>query len=95
MEKLEYSPHCIGKIMKNCWQKDPKERPTFLQLTKVIENFTKLNFSLDYWNSTGPRGKTVLELCDVGEMVEPTLSSQRIHNQGRGVESIKKPLHRW
>jgi hypothetical protein len=32
----------------------------------------------------GPEREIVRELCDVGEMFEQTLSSQRIHNQGRG-----------
>jgi hypothetical protein len=74
MEKPEYSPNFFGDMMKNCWQKDPKERPTFLQLIEVMENFTKLNSSLDYCNSTGPEGEIVREICDVGKMVEPTLS---------------------
>jgi hypothetical protein len=37
MEKLEYSPNFLGEIMKNCWQKNPNERPTFSQLAGVIE----------------------------------------------------------
>jgi hypothetical protein len=32
MEKLEYSLNFFGEIMKSCWQKDPKERPTFSHL---------------------------------------------------------------
>jgi hypothetical protein len=30
-------PISLGEIMKNCWQKNPNERPTFSQLAGVIE----------------------------------------------------------
>ncbi|XP_046654208.1 vascular endothelial growth factor receptor 1-like [Daphnia pulicaria] len=48
MKKPEYSPVFFDQIMKNCWQKKPKERPTFLQLVDMIETYIKFNFSLDY-----------------------------------------------
>jgi hypothetical protein len=48
MKKPEYSPIFFDQIMKNCWQKKPKERPTFLQLVDMIETYIKFNFSLDY-----------------------------------------------
>jgi hypothetical protein len=48
MEKPEYSPMFFGDMMKSCWQKDPKERPTFLQLAETIEKYINSNFSADY-----------------------------------------------
>jgi hypothetical protein len=48
MEKPEYSPNFFRDMMKSCWQKDPKERPTFLQLSETIEEYINSNFSADY-----------------------------------------------
>ncbi|KAK4018027.1 hypothetical protein OUZ56_000097 [Daphnia magna] len=39
MEKPDYSPNFFGDIMKNCWKKEPNDRPTFCQLTNMIENY--------------------------------------------------------
>jgi hypothetical protein len=74
MEKPEYSPNFFRDMIKSCWQKDPKQRPTFLQLTEEIEKNMKLNSSLDYCNSTGPEGEIVQKIFYAGKMVEPTLS---------------------
>jgi hypothetical protein len=50
MEKPEYSPNFFGEIMKQCWQKDPKERPTFSQLAEKIEKYIVSLVSFDYIN---------------------------------------------
>jgi hypothetical protein len=50
MEKPEYSPNLLGDIMKQCWHIDPRERPTFSQLTEIIEKYIVSLVSLDYIN---------------------------------------------
>ena len=37
MAKPEFAPNFIAEMMKNCWQKESKERPTFSQMADVIE----------------------------------------------------------
>jgi hypothetical protein len=54
MEKPEYSPNFLGEIMKNCWQKNPNERPTFSQLAGVIEKQIESLGSLNYLNMNSP-----------------------------------------
>lgn len=36
MEKPEYAPDGIGKIMTDCWLHNPEERPTFNQLEETL-----------------------------------------------------------
>lgn len=48
MTPPEYSPNFLGEMMKNCWHKEPKERPTFSQLAEIIEKQIELVASLDY-----------------------------------------------
>jgi hypothetical protein len=50
MEKPKFAPDFFGDIMKSCWQKDPKERPTFLQLAEAIEEYIESLVSIDYLN---------------------------------------------
>jgi hypothetical protein len=40
MTPPEYSPNFLGQIVKNCWKKDPKKRPTFSQLAEMIEKYS-------------------------------------------------------
>ena len=40
-------------MMKNCWQKEPKNRPTFSQLAEVIEKQIETVVSIDYFNMNG------------------------------------------
>jgi hypothetical protein len=47
-------PISLGEIMKNCWQKNPNERPTFSQLAGVIEKQIESRVSLDYLNVNSP-----------------------------------------
>ncbi|EFX62888.1 hypothetical protein DAPPUDRAFT_119760 [Daphnia pulex] len=54
MEKPEYSPNFLGEIMKNCWQKNPNERPTFSQLAGVIEKQIESLVNLNYLNMNRP-----------------------------------------
>jgi hypothetical protein len=48
MEKPKFAPNFFGDIMKNCWLKDPEERPTFLQLSETIKNYIESLTSSDY-----------------------------------------------
>jgi hypothetical protein len=51
MTPPKYSPNFFAKIMKNCWKKDPKERPTFSQLSEMIKNYVESLASIDYLNT--------------------------------------------
>jgi hypothetical protein len=48
MEKPEFSPNFFGEVMKNCWEADPKERPTFCDLEEKITDYIKLLVGHDY-----------------------------------------------
>ncbi|EFX67214.1 hypothetical protein DAPPUDRAFT_130278 [Daphnia pulex] len=50
MEKPKFAPDFFGEMMKSCWQKDPKERPTFSQLAEAIEEYIESLVSIDYLN---------------------------------------------
>jgi hypothetical protein len=58
--KPKYSPNFYGEIMKNCWLKDPKERPTFSHLAEMIEKHMDSLVSLDYLNMNEPTGESEL-----------------------------------
>jgi hypothetical protein len=45
--------------MKNCWNSERKERPTFSKLAEMMENYIKSNNSLDYLNWTGKETEIV------------------------------------
>ena len=54
--------------MKNCWQKDPKERPTFSELAEIIEKQIESVVGFDYLNmndgpisENGPIGETLVD----------------------------------
>ena len=64
MEKPKFSPNFFGEIMKNCWQKDPKERPTFSHLAEMMDSLV----SLDYLNMNEPTGES--------ELIEETIDLQ-------------------
>jgi hypothetical protein len=66
MEKPEYSPNLLGDIMKQCWHIDPKERPTFSQLTEIIEKYIVSLVSFDYINGLESENDLI------GETVERT-----------------------
>ena len=53
MSKSEYAPNFIGDIMKNCWEKEPKDRPTFSQLADEIEEQIESVVGIDYLNLNG------------------------------------------
>lgn len=50
MKQPKYSPNILGEIMQKCWQKNPKERPTFSQLAEKIENYVEILTSSSYLN---------------------------------------------
>ena len=55
MAKPEYAPNFIGEMMTNCWQKEPNDRPTFSQMTDVIEKeIESVVLAIDYLNLNGP-----------------------------------------
>lgn len=58
MEKPKFSPNFIGEMMKNCWQKEPTDRPTFSQLAEVIEKQIESVVGFDYFNMNEPINKT-------------------------------------
>jgi serine/threonine protein kinase len=60
LEKPEYSPNFFGEMLKNSWQKDPKERPTFLQLAEAIEEYIESLVGFDYLNMNEPTGESEL-----------------------------------
>ena len=49
MDKPEYATNEVGRIMAECWNADPNQRPTFRQLEETLGRqvdpsvFTKLN----------------------------------------------------
>ena len=53
MAKPEYAPNFIGEMMSNCWQKEPKDRPTFSQMADVIEKEIESVVGIDYLNLNG------------------------------------------
>ncbi|EFX73259.1 hypothetical protein DAPPUDRAFT_58171, partial [Daphnia pulex] len=54
MEKPEYSPNFMGEMMKSCWKVNPKERPTFSQLSGTIEKYIEISVTSDYLNMNDP-----------------------------------------
>ncbi|XP_046654308.1 vascular endothelial growth factor receptor 1-like isoform X3 [Daphnia pulicaria] len=76
MEKPEYSPNFLGEIMKNCWQKNPNERPTFSQLAGVIEKQIEALGSLDYLNMNSPAN----EVGQTDEMKVHSNSNKSLEN---------------
>ena len=68
MSKSEYGPNFIGDIMKNCWEKEPKDRPTFSQLADEIEKQIESVVGIDYLNLNGVDN----ENGSIKEIVDPT-----------------------
>ena len=68
MEKPEYAPNFIGEMMKNCWQKEPNERPTFSQMADVIAKEIEFVVGIDYLNLNG----AMSENCQTREIADPT-----------------------
>ncbi len=54
--------------MKNCWQKEPKDRPTFSQLADEIEKQIESVVGIDYLNLNGADD----ENGSIKEIVDPT-----------------------
>ena len=68
MEKPEYAPNFIGEMLTNCWQKDPKKRPTFSESAEIIEKQIESVVGFDYLNmndgpisENGPIGETLVD----------------------------------
>ena len=57
MEKPNYTANFIGDVMKNCWEKKPKERPTFNQLEETITANLESSVSSYYFNMNAPYKK--------------------------------------
>ncbi|XP_059351957.1 vascular endothelial growth factor receptor 1-like [Daphnia carinata] len=52
MEKPDYSPNFFGDLMKHCWKKEPNDRPTFCQLTNMIEKYMEPFVSSQYLDTS-------------------------------------------
>ena len=68
MAKPEYAPNFIGEMMFSCWQKEPKDRPTFSQMADVIEKEIESVVGIDYLNLNGPISGNYL----IREIIAPT-----------------------
>ena len=68
MSKPEYAPIFIGEMMSNCWQKEPKDRPTFSQMADIIEKEIESVVGIDYLNLNGVDN----ENGSIIEIVDPT-----------------------
>ena len=68
MEKPEFAPNFIEEMMKNCWQKEPKERPTFSQMADVIVKQIESVVGFDYLNLNGAMSENGL----IREIIDPT-----------------------
>ena len=68
MGKPEYAPNFMGEMMKNCWQKEPNDRPTFSQMADVIAKEIESVVGVDYLNLNGPISENGL----IREIVDPT-----------------------
>ena len=68
MEKPQYAPNFLGEMMKNCWQKEPNDRPTFSQMADVIAKEIESVVGVDYLNLNGPISENGL----IREIVDPT-----------------------
>jgi hypothetical protein len=71
MEKPEYSPNFFGDIMEKCWQKDPKERPTFFQLAEIIEKYIESLVGLDYINGLESENDLIDVTVERFEPIQP------------------------
>ena len=57
MEKPNFAPNSIGEIMMNCWKKEPKERPSFIQLEENVGSNMESSVSSFYYNLNSPYEK--------------------------------------
>ena len=68
MGKPEYAPNFIGEMMKNCWQNEPNDRPTFSQMADVIAKEIESVVGIDYLNLNGAMSENGL----IREIIDPT-----------------------
>jgi hypothetical protein len=67
MEKPEYAPNFVGEMMKNCWLKEPNDRPTFSQMADAIEKQIEFVVGIDYLNLNGAESGNF----QIREIVDP------------------------
>ena len=69
MAKPDYAPNFIGEMIKNCWLKEPNDRPTFSQMADVIAKQIESVVGIDYLNLNGAEsGNSLLrEIVDPNE----------------------------
>jgi hypothetical protein len=69
MEKPEYAPKFLGEMMKNCWQNEPNDRPTFSQMADVIAKEIESVVGISYLNLNGGESENCLtrEIADPSE----------------------------
>ena len=57
MEKPNNAPNFIGDVMRNCWKKEPKDRPTFRELEEIISSNMESSVIVYYSNLNAPYEK--------------------------------------
>ena len=67
MAKPDYAPNFIGEMIKNCWLKEPNDRPTFSQMADVIAKQIESVVGIDYLNLNGADNENSL----LREIVDP------------------------
>ena len=72
MEKPQYAPNFLGEMMKNCWQKEPNDRPTFSQMADVIAKEIEFVVGIDYLNLNGAVSENDL----IREIDDPTQTNR-------------------
>ena len=95
MAKPEFAPNFIAEMMKNCWQKEPKERPTFCQMADVIEKQIESVVGIDYLNLNGAENENVpiREIVDTtetnrSEIVTLLNETTKSPSQTEGIENL-------
>ena len=74
MEKPECAPNFIEEMMKNCWKKEPNDRPTFSQIADVIAKEIEYVVGIDYLNLNEPISGNGL----IRKIIDPSSETNRL-----------------
>ena len=95
MEKPEYAPNFLGEMMKNCWQNEPNDRPTFSQMADVIAKEIEFVVGIDYLNLNGAVSENDL----IREIDDPTQTNRlkivKLLNDTRKSPSPTEGIEIW